>query len=157
MLNALLVDMKLDNLNDFSNVGTDTIRGACSDIDVAELQQILTKYTSTEDMFTQNYLHGRKENIKLLVDIGKVIDALHTNPDKAHDMAHEMMEKLGDWEPLYVRCLVQVFKAWYIKSDLVKTHPLDEVKVEAEALSDVQVVQTDEFGLIIAQAPVAAK
>jgi hypothetical protein len=157
MLNALLVDMKLDNLNDFSNVGTDTIRGACSDIDVAELQQILTKYTSAEDMFTQNYLHGRKENIKLLVDIGKVIDALHTNPDKAHDMAHEMMEKLGDWEPLYVRCLVQVFKAWYVKSDLVKTHPLDEVKVEAEALSDVQVVQTDEFGLIIAAEPVPAK
>jgi len=72
-------------------------------------------------------------------------------------MAHEMMEKLGDWEPLYVRCLVQVFKAWYVKSDLVKTHPLDEVKVEAEALSDVQVVQTDEFGLIIAAEPVPAK
>jgi hypothetical protein len=72
-------------------------------------------------------------------------------------MAHEMMDKLGDWEPLYVRCLVQVYKAWYIKSDLVKTHPLDEVKVEAEALSDVKVLQIDEFGLIIDSVPVPAK
>jgi hypothetical protein len=108
-------------------------------------------------MFTQNYLHGRKENIKLLVDIGKVVDAFDTHPDRAHDMAHEMMEKLGDWEPLYVRCLVQAYKAWYIKSDLLKTHPLDEVKVEAETPSDAKVVQVDEFGLAIAAEPVPAK
>jgi len=157
MLNALLVDMKLDTLNDFSNVETQAIKGACSDIDVAELQEILRKYTSTEDMFTQNYLHGRKENIKLLVDIGKVVDAFDTHPDRAHDMAHEMMQKLGDWEPLYVRCLVQAYKAWYIKSDLLKTHPLDEVKVEAETPSDAKVVQVDEFGLAIAAEPVPAK
>jgi len=139
MLNALLVDMRLDNLEDFSDVCTHKLRGACSEIDVADLQEILRKYTSTEDMFTQHYLHGRKENIKLLVDIGKVVDAVDTNPDKAHEMAHEMMEKLGEWEPLYVRCLVQVYKAWYKKCD--------------QAWSDndpvMQRVQVDEFGLSI--------
>jgi hypothetical protein len=93
MLNALLVDMKLDNLEDFSDVCTHKLRGACSEIDVADLQEILRKYTSTEDMFTQHYLHGRKENIKLLVDIGKVVDAVDTNPDKAHEMAHAVTEQ----------------------------------------------------------------
>jgi hypothetical protein len=63
-------------------------------------------------------LHGHKENIKLLVDIGKVVDVVDTNPDKAH----EMMEKLGEWDPLYVRCLVQAYKAWYVKSDLAKDY-----------------------------------
>ena len=152
MLNALLVDMKLDSLDDFSNVGTDTIRGASSEIDVAKLQEILRKYTSTEDMFTQNYLHGRKENIKLLVDMGKAVEAADTSPDKAH----EMLLRLSERDPLYVRCLVQVYKDWYNKS-FIKTHPLDEVKVEAEAVSDAKVVLTDEFGLEIKSVPEALK
>jgi hypothetical protein len=38
------------------------------------LQDILTKYIAAEDMFTQQYLHGKNENIKLLVDIGKAVD-----------------------------------------------------------------------------------
>jgi hypothetical protein len=63
-----------------------------------------------------------------------------------------MYTTLATRDTLYFRCLVEVFRAWYRK-----THPLNEVKVEAEALSDVQAVQTDEFGLVIAQAPVAAK
>jgi hypothetical protein len=39
----------------------------------------------------------------------------------------------------------------------VKTHPLDEVKVEAGAVSDAKVVPTDEFGLEIKPVPEALK
>ncbi len=70
MLHALLVDMKLDKFADYRHVETSKIECACSEIEVAQLQDILTKYIAAEDMFTQQYLHGKNENIKLLVDIG---------------------------------------------------------------------------------------
>ena len=70
-----------------------TIERACPEIEVAQLQDILRKHTSTEDMFTQQYVHGNNENIKLLVDIGKTVD----NPDAASDM----YKKLINMEPSF--------------------------------------------------------
>ena len=53
MLHALLVDMKLNKLADYRHVETSKIECACSEIEVAQLQDILTK---------------------LLVDIGMAVD-----------------------------------------------------------------------------------
>jgi hypothetical protein len=57
MLHALLVDMTLDKLADYGHVETSKIECECSEIDVAQLQDILRKYTAAEDMFTQQHLH----------------------------------------------------------------------------------------------------
>jgi hypothetical protein len=78
------------------------IESACAEIDVAQLQDILKKYTAAEDMFTQPYLHGTTQNIKLLVDMGKAAET----PEAAHDMLNSICER----EPLYFRCLVEAFK-----------------------------------------------
>ena len=108
MLHALLVDMKLNNLSDYGQLPASTFEGACSEMEVAQLHDILIKYTSAEDMFTQQYLHGKKENIKLLVDLGKAVET--------PEAAFAMYEKLKEREPIYVRCLVEVFKAWHKKT-----------------------------------------
>ena len=102
MLHDLLVDMKLDQLPNYQYLQTSKIESACAEIDVAQLQDILKKYTAAEDMFTQPYLHGTTQNIKLLVDMGKAAET----PETAHDMLNSICER----EPLYFRCLVEVFK-----------------------------------------------
>ena len=135
MLHDLLVDMKLDQLPNYQYLPASKIESACAEIDVAQLQDILKKYTAAEDMFTQPYLHGTTQNIKLLVDMGKSVD-------QSRDEADVMYGTITTRETLYVRCLVEVFRAWYHK-----TQPLTEVKVESQARSEVQVVKTDEFGL----------
>ena len=104
MLHPLLVDMKLETLDNYRYLETSQIESACSEIEVAQLQDIIRKYTAAEDMFTMPYLHGRNENIKLLVDMGKAVDAPETVGD--------VYDKLRDREPLYFRCLVEVFKSW---------------------------------------------
>ena len=67
MLHELLKDMNIDKAHNYRYLETAAIESACSEIEVAQLEQILRKYTSTADMFTQQYLHGKNENIKLLV------------------------------------------------------------------------------------------
>ena len=109
MLDNLLVDIKLDKVACYRHLETAAIESACAEIEVAQLQEILKKYTSAEDTFTQQYLHGTNENIKLLVDMGKAVDAPET--------ASDMFDKLRDREPLYFRCLVEVFRAWVNKTE----------------------------------------
>ena len=106
MLHDLLVDIKLDKLTCYPNVETTAIESACAEIEVAQLQEILKKYTAAE------YLHGTDENIKVMVDMGKAVDAPET--------ADDVLNTLRDKEPLYYRCLVEVFKAWVKKT---KTTP----------------------------------
>jgi hypothetical protein len=137
MISHLLRSIKLDHLNNFALVETATIESACSELDVERLKEILKLYTSSEDMFTTKYLHGRNENIKLLVDMGKSVD-------QSRDEADVMYGTVTTRETLYVRVLVEVFRAWY-----KKTQPLTEVKVESEAVSEVQLAQTVESGLCI--------
>jgi hypothetical protein len=109
MLHDLLVDIKLDKFTCYRNLETTVIESACAEIEVAQLEDILRKYTSADDMFTQQYLHGTNQNIKLLVDMGKAVDAPET--------AGDVLNKLRDKEPLYYRCLVEVFKAWCKKTE----------------------------------------
>ena len=115
MLHDLLVDMKL-NAPDYGNVPTSVIERACSQVDVAQLEDILRKYTSAEDTFTQQYLYGKNENIKLLVDLGKGVES--------PEAAEAMYTKLREREPLFVRCLVEVFKAWHSKTTHTASSPL---------------------------------
>ena len=125
MLHDLLVDMKLDQLPNYQYLQTSKIESACSEIDVAQLQDILKKYTAAEDMFTQPYLHGTTQNIKLLVDMGKAAET----PETAHDMLNSICER----EPLYFRCLVEVFKTWCKKTD--KTDSQSEIVPEVPEVS----------------------
>ena len=60
-------------------------------------------------MFTAPYLHGTNQNIKVMVDKGKAVDAPET--------AVDMLNKLRDKEPIYYRCVVEVFKAWCRKTE----------------------------------------
>jgi hypothetical protein len=73
-------------------------------------------------MFTQKYLHGTNQNIKLMVDMGKAVDAPET--------ADDVLNTLRDKEPLYYRCLVEVFKAWVKKNK--KTPDASEILPEAQ-------------------------
>ena len=123
MLHPLLVDIKLDKLENYRYLETSEIESACSEIEVAQLEEILRKYTSADDMFTGSYLHGTNQNIKIMVDMGKAVDARETVAD--------VVDKLRAKEPLYFRLLVAVFKAWLKKTE----QPLTQVKVK-----------TDEFG-----------
>jgi hypothetical protein len=125
MISHLLRSIKLEHLNNFALVETATIESACSELDVERLKEILKLYTSSEDMFTTKYLHGRNENIKLLVDMGKSVD-------QSRDEADVMYGTVTTRETLYVRVLVEVFRAWYRK-----TQPLTEVKVESEEVNGV--------------------
>ena len=123
MLQDLLVDLKLDK---FCNRHLDTtaIEYACGDIDVAMLEDILRKYTSAEDMFLQPCLHGTNQNIKIMVDIGKALDT----PDAAWDV----YDKINEREPLYYRCLVDVFKVWLRKTQKRSSGEAIAAKIAAE-------------------------
>ena len=122
MLHDLLVDIKLDQFTFYRTLDATAIKSACAEIEVAQLQEILKKYTAAEDMFTQQYLHGTNQNIKLLVDMGKAVD----NPETAADVYNQ----LRDREPLYYRCLVEVFKAWVKKTE--KASAASEILPEAQ-------------------------
>jgi hypothetical protein len=108
MLHDLLVDMKLDQLDNYRYLETSAIEAACSEIEAAQLQEILRKYTSDENTFTGLHLHGRSENIKILVDIGKDVET----PEAASEMYQQLQER----EPLYFRLLMDVFKSWCKKT-----------------------------------------
>jgi hypothetical protein len=137
MISHLLKDLKLDSLGNFALVETGTIEAACSELDVEQLKRILKVYTNADDMFTQRYLHGRNENIKTLVDIGKSVE-------QSRDEADVMYGTLTTRETLYFRCLVEAFRAWYRK-----TQPLTEVKVESDAVAEVPATKPDESGLCL--------
>ena len=122
MLHDLLVDIKLDKFTCYRNLETTAIESACAELEDAQLQDILRKYTAAEDMFTEQYLHGTNQNIKLLVDMGKAVDAPETVDD--------VLNTLRDKEPLYYRCLVEVFKAWVKKTK--KTPAASEILPEAQ-------------------------
>ena len=115
MLHDLLIDIKLDKFGYYRHLETTTIESACSEMSVGQLEDILRKYTTSEDMFTQQYLHGTYQNIKLLVDMGRAVD----NPEIAEDVDNRLREK----EPLYYRCLVEVFKTWVRKTEKVPAVP----------------------------------
>ena len=108
MLHALTTEMKLDNLPNYSKVHTSQIKDACADLDTQQLLSIIKRYTTADDMFTQKYLFGRNENIKLLVDLGRAVET----PEKTAYM-YDMLEQT---DPLYVRCLVEVFRAYHDRS-----------------------------------------
>jgi hypothetical protein len=109
MLHDLLVDIKLDKCTCYRHLETTAIESACGEIEVAQLEEILRKYTAADDMFTGTYLHGTNQNIKLMVDMGKAVDAPAT--------AAAVYDKLRAKEPLYFRVLVEVFKAWLKKTE----------------------------------------
>jgi len=111
MLHDLLVDIKLDKFCCYRNLETTAIESACAEIEVEKLKEILKKYTSADAMFTVKYLHGTNQNIKIMVDMGKAVDTPET--------ADKVLENLRDKEPLYYRCLVEVFKAWVRKTEKV--------------------------------------
>jgi hypothetical protein len=79
MLHDLLKDMKLDKFTCYRNLETTAIESACGEIEVAQLEEILKKYTADDDMFTGSYLHGTNQNIKVMVDMGKAVDAPETD------------------------------------------------------------------------------
>jgi hypothetical protein len=122
MLHDLLVDIKLDKFTCYRNLETTAIESACAEIEVAKLEEILKKNTAADDMFTGKYLHGTNENIKLMVDMGKAVDAPGT--------AGDVLTKLRAKEPLFYRCIVEVFKAWCRKTENTTSPP--------EILPDVQ-------------------
>ena len=135
MISHLLKAINLENVNNFGIVETAAIEAACSELDVEQLKTILTHYTNVEEMFTHKYLHGRNENIKLLVDMGKSVE-------QSGEAADEMYTALATRETLYFRCLVEAFRAWHKKTrqPLSKPQAPTEVTVEPEALSEVRVV-----------------
>jgi hypothetical protein len=144
MISHLLKAIKLDHLNNFGLVETATIESACAELDAEDLKRILKVYTGSEEMFTAKYLHGRNENIKLLVDMGKSVD-------QSRDEADVMYAMLTTRETLYFRCLVEVYREWYKKTKpppvVVKVdefgQPVSEVAVESkpeEPLTEVKVL-----------------
>jgi hypothetical protein len=108
MIHDLLVDIKLDKCPSYRLLETTAIESACAELEVAQLADILRKYTAADDMFTGTYLHGTNQNLKLMVDMGKAVDAPET--------AEDVYNKLRDKEPTFYRCLVEVFKAWCRKT-----------------------------------------
>ena len=106
-LHGLICEEMQMNPPNFGNVATGDLERACYQFDVAHLEAILRKYIGTEDMYTQQYLYGTEDNIKLLEDIGKAVETPAAAP--------ELLEALKQREPLFVRCLVVVFKAWHYK------------------------------------------
>jgi hypothetical protein len=106
-LHALICgDMQMNPPN-FGCVSTGDLERACEEFDEAQLQGILRKYIGTEDMYSAQYLYGVNENIKLLEDIGRAVETPET--------AETLVECMRTKEPLFVRCLVVVFKAWHYK------------------------------------------
>ncbi len=125
MLHELLVDIKLDKCPSYRLLETSAIESACAELDVAQLADILRKYTAADDMFTGTYLHGTNQNLKLMVDMGKAVDA--------PEMVGDVYNKLIDKEPVCYRCLVEVFKAWYRKTE--KTVRPPEILPEVQEIS----------------------
>jgi hypothetical protein len=80
MLHDLLVDIKLDKCKSYRLLETSAIESACAELEVAQLADILRKYTAADDMFTGTYLHGTNQNIKLMVDMGKAVDNANRHP-----------------------------------------------------------------------------
>ena len=107
-LHGLMDALQLDDIADYTAVPTEQLQRACAELDGAQLLEILNKYIGTDDMFTQQYLHGVPENIKLLVDIGEAVES--------PEAAAAMHEHLSNREPLFVRSLVAVFQAWHDKT-----------------------------------------
>ena len=108
MLHALTTELRLDNLQNYSKVHTSQIKDACAELETPQLLSIIKKYTTADDMFTQKYLFGRNENIKLLVDLGRAVET----PENTAYM-YDMLEQT---DPLYVRCVVEVFRAYHDRS-----------------------------------------
>jgi hypothetical protein len=130
MLHDLLVDMKLDKLDNYRYLETSAIEAACSEIEAAQLQEILRKYTSNEDMFTGLYLHGTNKNIKILVDIGKAVES----PEAASEMYQQLYER----EPLYFRLILEAFKAWCKKTAETPSPSATLAAVEDVLITDLK-------------------
>ena len=128
MLHALTTELKLDNLPNYSKVHTSQIKDACAALDTTQLLSIIKKYTTADDMFTQKYLFGRNENIKLLVDIGRAVES----PEKSAYM-YDMLEQS---DPLYVRCVVEVFRAYHDRTALTAAAPDNSPADEAPEAPD---------------------
>jgi hypothetical protein len=130
MIHDLLVDIKLDKCPSYRLLETTAIESACAEIEVAQLAGILRKYTAADDMFTGRYLHGTNQNIKLMVDMGKAVDA--------PEMVGDVYNKLIDKEPIYYRCLVEVFKAWCRKTEKTASPPEILPEVQEISITDLK-------------------
>ena len=128
MLHDLLVDIKLDKCTCYRKLETTAMEAACAEMEVEQLKEILRKYTAADAMFTASYLHGTNQNIKVMVDMGKAVDA----PETANDVLY----RLKDTEPVYYRCLVEVFKAWCRKTQ--KTVSAPEILAEGVSITDLK-------------------
>ena len=131
MLHDLLVATKLDKLEHYRYVEASIMESACAELDVAQLQEILKKYSSVDAMFTCQYLHGTNQNIKLMVDMGKTVDAPET--------IAEVYDKLREKEPLFFRLFVEVFKAYLRKTERLPTTAatVSDAVAEPEGVSSV--------------------
>jgi hypothetical protein len=130
MLHHLLADIKLDKCKSYRLLETTAIESACAEIEVAQLADILRKYTAADDMFTGTYLHGTNQNLKLMVDMGKAVDA--------PEMVGDVYNKLIDKEPICYRCLVEVFKAWYRKTEKTVSPPEILPEVQEISITDLK-------------------
>ena len=130
MLHDLLVDMKLDKLENYRYVETSQMESACAEIEVAQLKEILKKYTAVDAMFTCQYLHGTNQNIKLMVDMGKAVDAPETIPD--------VYDNLRAKEPLYFRLLVEVFRTWLKKTEGLTNASAELPEVQVVSITDLK-------------------
>jgi len=130
MIHDLLVDIKLDKCPSYRLLETTAIESACAELEVAQLADILRKYTAADDMFTGTYLHGTNQNLKLMVDMGKAVDA--------PEMVGDVYNKLIDKEPIYYRCLVEVFKAWYRKTEKTASPPEILPEVQEISITDLK-------------------
>ena len=110
-LHGLMKALELHDIPDYGNVPTGELERACDKLDDVQLHDILDKYIGTEDMYTQQYLHGVSENIQLLADIG---NAVQTPEGAAY-----MIQVLNDKEPLFVRTLKVAFRTWYRKTSAI--------------------------------------
>ena len=114
-------DMEMNPPN-FGNVSTGELERASDQFDEVQLQGILRKYIGTEDMYSAQYLYGVNENIKLLEDIGRAVETPET--------AEALVESMRTKEPLFVRCLVVVFKAWQHKYALAQAQAEPDAAAE---------------------------
>jgi len=110
-LHGLMKVLSLHELPCYVNVSTGELERACDKLDDVQLHEILDTYIGTEDMYSQQYLHGVPENIQLLADIG---NAVQTPEGSAH-----MIQVLNDKEPLFVRTLKVAFRTWYRKTSAI--------------------------------------
>lgn len=130
-------DMQMNPPN-FGNVDTGDLERACEQFDKTHLEAILRKYIGEENMYTAKYLYGVHENIKLLEDIGRAVET----PETAAALLESMREK----EPLFVRCLVVVFKAWHRR--YADAQACEEPDVAAELLEALMRKQAELDALV---------